>query len=125
MECYAAVQRVQFVLHGAIFIATCVATLERTVHCKLLQTFCTVHSVGLQLAVASKNLCNCCKCRPKLYFVQSLQGQKVARQVAERVCYTLQPTCNLSRNAIAAQVARKIVSCYTSFLVQHTSYHFG
>ena len=31
-----------------------------------------------------------------------------------RAPYTLQPTCNLSRNAIATQVAKKIAACNTS-----------
>ena len=32
--------------------------------------------------------------------------KKIGRQVAKMACYMLQPTCNLSRNTIAAQVAK-------------------
>ena len=32
----------------------------------------------------------------------------VARQVVKRECYTLQPTCNLSRNVIVIQIAKKL-----------------
>ena len=72
-------------------------------------------SLGLQLAMVSKQsmqslqkvelsstLCN--RCKPK----------KVETQVAKRACYTLQPTCNLSRNTILTQVAWKIAPCNTS-----------
>ena len=38
----------------------------------------------------------------------------VASLVAKRACYTLQSTFNLSGNAIARQVARKIASSDTS-----------
>ena len=34
-------------------------------------------------------------------------------QVKKNILYTLQPTCNLSRNAIASQVAKKVVPCKT------------
>ena len=40
--------------------------------------------------------------------MQMLQAQKVVRQVAKRTFYKLQTTCNLSRKAIATQIARKI-----------------
>ena len=36
-------------------------------------------------------------------FVQSLQAQKVAREVAKETCRTLQHPCNLSRNVTATQ----------------------
>ena len=57
---------------------------------------------SLQKVESSCILCN--RYKPK----------KVARQVAKRACYTLQPTCNFSRDAIAAQVVKKIMPCNTS-----------
>ena len=87
------------------------ATLKK-VHCKLLKTCHTVQSPAaiynlfktnslqsLQKIEPNSNLCDCCKCK------------KVARQVARRACYTLQPTCNFSSNAIATHVAKKIAPC--------------
>ena len=60
--------------------------------------------ISLTGPFADSTLCNCCK--PK----------KIARQVAKRACcYTLQPTCNLSRIAIVTQVAKKITPCNTSY----------
>ena len=47
---------------------------------------------SLQKIEPSSTLCSCCK--PK----------KVARHVAKKARYTLQPTCNLSRNAVATSV---------------------
>ena len=49
-------------------------------------------------AELSSALCNICK-------------PKVARQLAHRACYTLQPTCKFSHNAIATHVAKKIAPC--------------
>ena len=54
---------------------------------------------SLQKIEPSSTLCDCCKCK------------KVARKVARRACYTLQPTCNFSSNAIATHVAKKIAPC--------------
>ena len=42
----------------------------------------------------------------------------VARQVAKRGCYTRNFFCNLSRNGVALQVARKIASCNSTFTRQ-------
>ena len=39
---------------------------------------------------------------------------KVVRQVTKKTCYTLQPTCNWSCNAITTQVAKRITRCNTS-----------
>ena len=43
---------------------------------------------------------------PALLF--AIVGSLKKLQVAKRACYTLQPTCKFSRNAIARQVADKI-----------------
>ena len=59
----------------------------------------SLHS--LQKLEPSSTLCN--RCNP----------QNVASQAAERVCYALQSNHNLSRNAIATQVAKKIAQCRT------------
>ena len=59
---------------------------------------------SLQKLEPSSILCK--RCKPKI----------VERQVAERVCYALQPTCDLPRTFIATQVARKIAPCNTSLL---------
>ena len=53
--------------------------------------------------------------RIELYFVQSLQLQKVAEQIAKRAYCTLQPPRNLSRETNAKQIARKTVQCNTNF----------
>ena len=37
--------------------------------------------------------------------------RKVARKVAKKACYMLQPTCNFSCNAIATKVAKEISRC--------------
>ena len=109
----------KLVLHDATFLATCLAMFEREIHCKLQKTCYTVQSRGatcnlfktnsmqsLQKVELISTLCKCCK--PK----------KVARQVAKRACYTLQPTCNFCRNAIETQVAKKIAPCNTSCRVR-------
>ena len=61
---------------------------------------------SLQKVEPSSTLCNCCK--PK----------NVAGQVAKRACYTLQPTYNLSCNAIATQVSKKIAPRNTSCIAR-------
>ena len=59
---------------------------------------------SLQKLEPSSTLCKHCKLKT------------VARQAAERVCYESHPTCNLSHNSIATQVARKIAPCNASLL---------
>ena len=67
----------------------------------------TRRNLELQLACNdSKNVfAIVAKSRTELCFLQSLQAKKVARQVAKRACWTLQRTCNLSRNPTATQLS--------------------
>ena len=58
---------------------------------------------SLQKVKLSSALCNHCK------------SQKVTMQVAKKACYTLQPNCNLSRNATGTQVEKKIAPSSSSF----------
>ena len=51
--------------------------------------------------------------RIEIYFVRSVQAKKPSTQVAKTTCYTLQPTCNLSRNAIAAHKLQRKLHCVT------------
>ena len=59
---------------------------------------------SLQKVKLSSALCNHCK------------SQKVTMQVAKKACYTLQPNCNLSRNATGTQVEKKIAPSSSSFI---------
>ena len=86
------------VLDDAIFLAACLATWEKYIHCKLQKSchmwqsqavtynsFKTIHA-SLQIVERSSTLWSRCK------------TEKVARQIAKRTCYRLQITCNLSCN---------------------------
>ena len=95
----ATIAQSKLVLHEAIFLANCLPMLEKN-HCKLQKTCYMLQS--LQKVGPSSTSLNCCK------------PEKIARQVAKRACYTLQPTCNFCRNAIGAQVANRIASCNIS-----------
>ena len=69
---------------------------------------CSLQRYGISLQLLQNveqgaTFCNCCV--PK----------KVAIQVPQRTCHTMQFTCNLSRNAIGKQIGKKIASCSTSF----------
>ena len=79
------------------------------------RTHVTYYSIGLKLAMVSKQSLQLLqKVEPCFTLCSCFKPNKVARQFAKRTCYTLQPTCNLSRNAIATQVAKKIAPCNTS-----------
>ena len=105
----------KLVLHDAIFLATCLATLEKEIHCKLQKICYTLQfraatqccgskkksAQSLQKVEPSSTLCNLCK-------------PKNARQVAKMAGYML-----------ATKFEKKISPCNTScrarlyFLHQH------
>ena len=78
------------VLHSAICFVTCLATIEKEIHCKL-QRSCYTLQCGAAACNDFKQSMQTLQSveQSSLYFVQSLQAQKVARQVAKRACYTL------------------------------------
>ena len=106
----------KLVLDDTSFLAICLATVE-----KQSIAICSIHvtrcNLGLQFAIVSKIGAIIVKCKTGSALCNSCKPKKVARQVAESTYYTLQPTYNLSRNAIVTQVAKKIVSCNTSFTI--------
>ena len=94
-------------LHDAILLET----FENEIHGKL-QKKVSRCNLELQLALVSKSRCN--RCRKQNRTVVCGSSKKVARKVAKKVRYTLQPTCKLPRNAITTGVAREIASCDNS-----------
>ena len=103
-------------LNNAFFFASCLATLEKESHCKLQQTCYMLKSQTSTCNDLKKVIAHVAKSRTQLSFLQLLQAQKIARQVSEKTCYTLQSTHNLSSNAIATQIARGVVSCDTRLI---------
>ena len=64
--------------------------------------------------VFNKSMQSLQKVEPSSALRNHCKPKKVARQVAKRARYTLQPICNLSRNAIATQATDKIALCNTT-----------
>ena len=105
---FATISQHRLVLHDEIFLETCLAMLEREIHCKLQMTCETLQPLAATCNVQKNILAMVAKSRTNLYFVQSLQAQKDAKKFAKRTCYTLQPTCNLSCNAIQHKLQRNL-----------------
>ena len=102
-------------LYDAIFLVTCLATLENTTHYGL-QQHVTRCSFDMQLGMISRIIGNHCKKKsqvrlPPLY--NGCKRREVARQFLEMTCCSQQSTCNFSCNGDTAEVAMKI------FIVKH------
>ena len=103
------------VLHGAISLASCLASWKKKsiASCRRNVTRCNLE---LQLAMVSKqSMQSLQKVERSSTLCNLYKTKKVAKQVAKRTFYTLQPICTLSYNAIATQVAKKIAPCNTRF----------
>ena len=102
----------KLVLHNEIFLRNCLATLEKTsiASCRRHDAYC---NLKLQLAIDSKYFMQSMQ-KVKPCALQSLHPKIVAKQVAKKACYTLQPTWNFSRNAFTTQVVKKIAPCNTA-----------
>ena len=93
-------------LHGVIFLAIRLMALEKEIHCKLQET-CHMSQSHAQLAMVSKDLSSRCKTWNKDRLCAIVASPNKLGNKLLRACYTLQPTCNLSCNAVATKVARK------------------
>ena len=119
---------VTLVLHDAIFLATCLATLEKEIHCKLQKTCYTLQSraatfnlfrissmQSLQKVKPSSTLCNCCK--PKKCEAICKEGMLHAATYLQLFS---QRHCNISckEHRVTPAVALDSTSCnnYRDFL---------
>ena len=101
----------KLVLHSAIFLATCLATLEKGKPLQVAEDVLHVAISSCDLQSIQKNSMQSLEIvEPicELYFVQLLQAQKGARQVAKRARYTLQPTCNFLKTPLQRKLQRKL-----------------
>ena len=105
---------IKLVLNDAIFLATCLASLQKEIHYKLQETCCTLQSRVPPCNGSKKSLPSLRKVEPSSTFYNRCKPKNVARKVAKRACYALQSTCNLSCSTIGTQVAKKIASCNNS-----------
>ena len=101
----------KLVIHNAIFLVTCLVTLEKKVlaSCRSHVTHC---NLGLQFAMVSKqSIQSLQKVEPSSTLCNHCKPTNVARQVAKRACYMVQL---VSQRHCNRQVAKKITPCNTS-----------
>ena len=102
---------------GAIFFASCLVTLEKEILVKLQKSWYTLQSPTAVVSkqsptamVSKQSIQSLQKVEPSSTLCSHCKPKEVARQVAKRAC----DTSNLSHNAIATQVTKKIAPCNTS-----------
>ena len=101
----------KLVIHNAIFLVTCLVTLEKKVlaSCRSHVTRC---NLGLQFAMVSKqSIQSLQKVEPSSTLCSHCKPTNVVRQVAKRACYMVQL---VSQRHCNRQLAKKITPCNTS-----------
>ena len=83
--------------------------MKKEIRCNLQQTCYTLQSQAATRNGLKEVSATTANSRTQFYIVQSLQAQKDVTQVAEKRCYRQETTWNLSGNAVATQIARRIV----------------